>query len=238
MFRWNVARLNEHPEGAAPEEWLAPEELATLAGLTFPARRTKWLAGRWAAKQLLVRELDPAGKGPASKRDVILQNEASGAPYALFRGERLPWSVSLSHREDLGLCAVCTTPGVSLGADLELVEHRDRALVRQFFTDAEASEVEGAGAGEDLAVARIWSMKEAVLKALRTGLRLDTREIAVGAELPTRRDVPERWRPLDVKLTGEAASLSKGGALTALWRDQGRYVLSAVLLASPSSPAT
>ena len=85
-------------------------------------------------------------------------------------------SVSISHREGLALAAV-DDAGKPLGADLEAVEPRSDAFVRDYFT---RSEIAAVAAGErDLLANLIWSAKESALKALGVGLTLDTRAVEV-----------------------------------------------------------
>ena len=67
-----------------------------------------------------------------------------------------------------------------VGCDVELVEPRRTSFVDTFFTEAERERVQRAAAEyRDLLVTMIWSAKESTLKALRTGLRVDTRSVEV-----------------------------------------------------------
>jgi phosphopantetheinyl transferase len=229
-FRCTLARSAEHPalgRSEAPPGLLSPGEERVLSGLTFPRRRHKWLLGRVALKRVVREELLEQRPSVPPESAFTVGNEPSGAPYIELEGEgRLPWAVSISHRADLGLGALCTVPGVLLGADLELVEPRDPALVRSFFTQAEQQAVAAAEA-PDLLVARIWSAKEAVLKALGLGLRLDTRQVEVG---PERLDgaCPPGWTRLELNL-GPRVPPDPGTSFGVAWRDQGSFVLSIAL---------
>jgi phosphopantetheinyl transferase (holo-ACP synthase) len=252
MFRYVLARASEHPSlaaGQTPPELLSPREEAVLAGLVLPPRRRKWLMGRWAAKRLLLevlassdgaalflrsrpdREREPReGSRRIFARELSVLNDDRGVPHAELEGVgRLALSLSLSHRGELGLAAVTLLPATVIGADLETLDPRDPALVRQFFTAAEAASV-AASACPDLATARVWSGKEAVLKALGTGLRVDTRCVEVGVECDG--PAPPGWRPLAVTLAGDAAARG-GGRLTLLWREEAGCVLTVALLAGP-----
>ena len=78
----------------------------------------------------------------------------------------------------------------TVGADIEHVEPRDPAFVRDFFTTGEAERVWRCPAKQrDTLVTVLWSAKEAVLKVLRLGLTVDTRRVelrhVVGLEPPT-----------------------------------------------------
>jgi 4'-phosphopantetheinyl transferase len=128
----------------------------------------------------------------------------------------LPLSLSISHRGDWGLAAIALGPGVAIGADLETVEPRDPALLRQFFSESEAAEVAAAGsrATADLIVARAWSAKEAVLKAMGIGLRHDTRDIVVAGETAAPAGIAEPWRGLELRLAPALETALAGRSIT------------------------
>jgi phosphopantetheinyl transferase (holo-ACP synthase) len=246
MFCHVLAHAGEHPalaKGQAPPGLLSPREEAILAGLALLPRRRKWLLGRWAAKRLLG-ELAAEDKGlvtgllgrPGSDQDwrgqFSILNDESGVPYVDRQAQgRLPLSLSISHRGDWGLAAVALSSGVCIGADLETVEPRDPALVRQFFSESEGDRVAKANGGSaDRAVARIWSAKEAVLKAIGLGLRHDTRDIEVGDEIAAPPGLTEAWSALEVRLAPVLAARIAPRSLTLLWRDVGAYVVTVALL--------
>jgi 4'-phosphopantetheinyl transferase len=69
---------------------------------------------------------------------------------------------------------------VAVGIDLEIVEPRSAAFGRDYFTPAEADFIAAVAPQEQAAwVTCLWSAKEAVLKALGLGLRLDTRAVQI-----------------------------------------------------------
>jgi 4'-phosphopantetheinyl transferase len=158
------------------------------------------------------------GPAPAEVRAAV-----DGAPEVWVGGRRAPLAISISHRGGLGAC-VAAAAGRALGCDLELVEAHSPALARDFFTPAELAMVERAGpAGRDLVVALIWSAKESALKALREGLRLDTRDVEVRVPLEAGALLPggggSGWRPLRVvhgarSFDGWWRRLSSGHLLT------------------------
>ncbi len=246
MFHWSITHASEHESlerSEPPPSFLSPKEEETLSRLAFPVRRRKWLLGRLAAKQVLRGVLaDEHGRPPLST-EITIANRPSGAPYAVVEGVgRIPWSLSISHGIDVGIAAVATSPRVAIGVDVELVVARDPALVRGFFTGEEAAAVASAsGRGVDLAVARIWSAKEAVLKAMGLGLRLDTRTVQVLGERPVDEEqaaqTPEGWRPLHTSLSrgrepGGAPRRASARDVTVYWRDEGDYVLTIALMPS------
>jgi 4'-phosphopantetheinyl transferase len=242
MFRHLLAQASEHlalAQGQAPLGFLSPREEAILAGLTLLPRRRKWLLGRWAAKRLLG---ELAAEGTALlprhlcnedwRQQVSILNDEAGVPYVDREGEgRLSWSLSISHRGDWGLAAMALVPGVRIGADLETVEPRDPALVRQFFSESEADRVARTdGSHVDRAVARMWSAKEAVLKAMGVGLRHDTRDIVVGDAIAAPPALTGAWRALDIRLAPALAARTAPRSLTLLWRDLDAHVVTVALL--------
>jgi 4'-phosphopantetheinyl transferase len=68
-----------------------------------------------------------------------------------------------------------------------------------------------AAADRPLLVSLLWSVKESALKALRTGLRLGTRWVAVDPPAPADSG---RWHALTVRHPPLAGSSPDGGATT------------------------
>ena len=115
--------------------------------------------------------------------------------------------------------------GARIGADLETIEPRDSALVRQFYTDGEAKIVEAAGNDRDEIVSRIWSAKEAVLKLLGLGLRIDTRGVVVNLAGEAFPECPADWQPVDVGVTAVLPRQGVLDSLRVMWRREAGYVL-------------
>jgi 4'-phosphopantetheinyl transferase len=165
----------------ASNHWLGGAEAAVLDGLRFARRRSDWRLGRWTAKRALAAYLGcPAGAGVL--QHIEIRASLSGAPEIFVGGEPSPIGISLSHRAGIALCALAPA-GQALGCDLELIEPRAAAFVEDYFTAEERASLAGASAGDQPALlALLWSAKESALKALRQGLRLDTRAVIVTLE--------------------------------------------------------
>ena len=158
----------------AGDEWLSPAEAARSAALRFAKRRADWRLGRWTAKQAVAARLNL--RSPA---EIEIVAAASGAPEVFVCGEPAPVAISLSHRAGVAACAVAAA-GVALGCDLEIVEPRSDAFATDYFTAQEQLLIAHASAAERWrTLALLWSAKESVLKALREGLRIDTRRVQV-----------------------------------------------------------
>lgn len=174
------------------DRWLTAGEQATLACLHVAKRRCDWRLGRWTAKRALA-----AYVGFVSRLSrVEIRAAESGAPEVFLDGCAAPLTLSLSHADGRGLCAI-TTAGVALGCDLERIESHSPAFVADYFTDDEQRVIAAASAADRACIVTLlWSAKESVLKALREGLRLDTR--AVAATFGSEREVGS-WSPLSVR---------------------------------------
>ena len=124
----------------------------------------------------------------------------SGAPEVFFDSQPAAVTISLSHRCGIAACAVAMSH-VKLGADLEKIEPRSDAFVADYFTLEEQALVAHASAADrDRLLALLWSGKESALKALREGLRLDTRSVIV---IPCATSFGcNGWNELRVRYTG------------------------------------
>jgi len=233
MFRHLLVRASEQPGVGQGHAWsglLSPREEKILSGLGIVPRRRKWLLGRIAAKRL-VRQV--SGEPDLADNQISVLNQPSGEPFVLIEG-RGGWSfpISISHRSEIGMAAVPTGRQARIGADLETVEPRDSALVRQFFTDGEAAIVQASGDDRDLVMARIWSAKEAVLKLIGLGLRLDTRGVVVSLAGGLFAGCPEGWEPIDVKVVARMPHQSMLDRLRVVWRREADCVLTVAVAPS------
>jgi 4'-phosphopantetheinyl transferase len=206
-----LATLADVPPGDA---WLAAEERATLARLRVPKRHDEWRLGRWVAKHSVMAWL---GLGPSNGglTSIVLRPDPHGAPDVLVDGVSGLVALTLSHRAGWALAAV-GPPAAALGCDLESVEPRSPAFLADFLTEAEQILVATAGAGGARRTAVVWAGKESALKAVREGLRRDTRDVEV--ELPP--GGPSRgWWPIAARLAG------CGPTFHGWWRPQENLVL-------------
>ena len=158
---WLSRSSADVPPGDA---WLDERERAVLDGLAFAPRRASWRLGRWTAKCAV-----GAWLGVAEEAVAVLA-APDGAPEAFLDGARVPVSLSISHRAGRGIAAVGEA---AVGCDLEVVEPRSGAFVREWLAPAERDFV-AAGDGA-LRANLVWTAKEAAAKVRREGLRLDVR---------------------------------------------------------------
>jgi len=194
-MRW-IARGEPHlPSGTS---WLTPFEERRASSMRYTKRRTEYLVRRLTAKHAVLATLGWQVDVRTLAR-VSVPNRLTGAPYVEVDGEPLGLDVSLTDRAGWGVCLVGPDLG-AVGCDVELMEPRSAAFVRDFLTPAEQKVVHSASEEQHWhALANLfWSAKESALKVLRTGLRRDTRSVEVHLADPSINE-QGRWSPLEVR---------------------------------------
>ncbi len=170
---------------------------------------------------------------PLDALDIVA--EPSGAPVVrLADGGTLPVGVSISHSEGTAFSAAWadTGDGLSAGADLERIAPRSEEFVRDFFRpeESDAWAALPSGRARDSFATAVWSAKEAVLKALRIGLAVDTRAVGILLSESEAEGLPGLPRPDGGGWKGFEALVAPGvpGAdrpLAGFWREDAGYVL-------------
>jgi 4'-phosphopantetheinyl transferase len=234
----------EQTEADVPLEdgWLSTSEALCLHSMRFIKRRTDWRLGRWTAKQALAISLN-IPTHPESLAGIEIRPVQSGAPEVFLANRSAPVTISLSHRAGSAACAVAMS-GAALGCDLEVIEPRSDAFVADYFTIEEQALVTcGLVADRPRLSALIWSAKESALKALREGLRFDTRcvnvrpldELSGDGRLadptffaPSPSDL-NNWCPLQVCYT-------TGQTFSGWWQQNGNLLRTLVAAPPPAPP--
>lgn len=166
----------DQPWPGSEAEGLSAAERARAARFLRPVDAHRYRIGRRALREQLAAVL---GCAPLA---VPLTVTAQGKPVLDVSGG-LPWHFNLSHSGDVGLLGL--TPLGPIGVDIECPRPMDdlEALVRVHFTAEERDAWRSVPAPQRLAIfLRVWTRKEACLKAWGTGLSLPTAEVEVGAE--------------------------------------------------------
>ena len=162
--------------GEAGEALLNEAERARSGRFMTVLLRRRFTAARARLRSLLGTHL---GRDPRSL--VLVENEF-GKPRLVDRPDI---HFSLSHSQDRALLAV--SEGLEIGADLEGVRCVDHlGLARRYFHPNEVAAIER-DADSRAAFFQIWTLKEAVVKALGTGLSLplDEFEVSIAGARPT-----------------------------------------------------
>ena len=216
----------EQTESNVPREndWLSAAETIQLDRLRFERRRADWRLGRWTAKRA-VASLWKMSASPMTLAKIEICPASTGAPEVLLSDSTAGISISISHRAGKAMCAVSHSDA-RVGCDLELIEPRTEAFVEDYFVSEERALIARAPDLERFQlIALIWSGKESALKALRTGLRLDTRSVVV---VPGERSFNlNAWSPLQVRC-------DEGRVFHGWWQREDSVVRT--LVADPPSP--
>ena len=226
MIGFLLCRQSQVPAG---DSWLTETERRWFNDRRSAKRVADWRLGRWTAKAAIGAYLERRER--AVPKDVEILAAEDGAPDVFAAGVRLPLSLSLSHSHGRAAAAVAEA-GCALGCDLELVEPRSSAFVMSYFTRRERAALAAAdGSGRELLANLIWSAKESALKALRHGLRADTRSIEV---VVSRRPI-RGWGSLAI--TSESAGTALAGTgLAGRWKRLDDFVLTIVSRPSFDEP--
>ena len=153
-------------------------EFAEMTGSS--ARRTEWLFGRVAAKESVRRFLKDFYQARWSDADIRIWADDSGKPHALGA-----WNDFLTTKLDIAIAhtaqfvVALTAANARVGVDVESVS---RDLSEEFaagvFTPEE-QELAAQAANASQAIIKFWCAKEAVSKALGTGIRYSPKEMVV-----------------------------------------------------------
>ncbi|MFN2606621.1 MAG: 4'-phosphopantetheinyl transferase superfamily protein [Acidimicrobiales bacterium] len=177
---WVDLRVGADEEAA----WatLAPDETARADRFIFEADRRRFVAGRAAVRSVLGERLD------LQPAEVRLSVDEWGKP--VLAGVAGGPSFNVSHSGDVAVVAVAD--GRSVGVDVEVLRPGvgDLDVARRLFSPAERAAL-GAVAPEDVDAAflRVWTRKEAWVKAKGQGLSipLHTFDVSVGPDDATLR---------------------------------------------------
>ncbi len=112
--------------------------------------------------------------------DWDIGHDEAGAPHALRHGQRFPVFISLSRAEGLAVASICRTAPVGIDVEAPSAHPADALLADAFFSDTEKAALKALPEDErsDLFF-RIWTLKEAWVKARGLGLSLDLRSFSV-----------------------------------------------------------
>jgi len=142
---------------------LIPNEQRHADTLVRPGERARFIASRAAVRHIL------AGYTGQEPQDIGFRNGPNGKPF--LKGSHADIQFSVSHSENLSLCAV--TRSAPIGVDVERIHDGvdPAALAARYFAPVETRELEALPPEEAVcAFYRIWTRKEAVLKAIGAGL--------------------------------------------------------------------
>lgn len=153
---------------------LSPEEQATARAYLFPKHRARYIAARAFLRTVLAAYL---GIGPEAVR---LARGPTGKPTLGSGSAGVDVRFNLSHSKGCAVCAVAR--GREVGVDVERVRpFRDPTRIVERVLSPGELDVYRALAPEvrDAALLRVWTCKEAYLKATGEGITRPLREVEV-----------------------------------------------------------
>ncbi len=176
--------------------YLSAAEQTRFGELKTDKRRLEYLAGRVVAKRL-VRQARFASEGAIVPFSAItILADVLGAPELQIVGEPAGPLVSITHGAGVAAAYLAAGPGMRPGIDVEKVERRDASFLATYFTQEEQA---WAQPDPDRRLTAMWAVKEAVLKALGVGARVDMRELVT----------EERDGTWHVTLSGQAREVAE-----------------------------
>ncbi|MDP6155571.1 MAG: 4'-phosphopantetheinyl transferase superfamily protein [Candidatus Thermoplasmatota archaeon] len=206
---------------------LSENELEIYSSFKLEKRKKEWMAGREAAKEAVRKFLLPY-----TPEGLEILTKPGGEPFVKINGKsQNDIRVSISHSNEVAIAAVGRKPIVGLGIDAEVVEERPSSFLRTAFTPAERRIFQKpSGDHTALISTSLYTMKEAVTKALGIGLSVNTYDVELlvrdgentGLAVPGENSIQSREDRWKVVLHNEAkVRLHKLGGCRIIVKSQG-----------------
>ena len=163
---------------AAAFESLHPDERLRWRRFIHPGARRRFTLCRAAIRAILCERLGCANS------DLTFGEGVHEKPFALVNGSPAPISFNLSHGGSNGLIALADEGRI--GVDVEERTHRrdfDRLIEAAFGVNEQCALRNARGDGMIHLFFRLWTIKEALIKALGTGLSFDPAEFEAPASM-------------------------------------------------------
>ena len=190
---WRIG-LHLYPSRVEPLlEILSPQERQRMARYRSGDLRRQMIAAHGRLRILLGRYVG------ADPRELEFRTAPRGKPYLV--GSPRPLEFSLAHSGELALAAVHLDREVGVDVEAQRERIEPEGIAERFFSPAEAAWLRSLAGGERTeAFYRIWTAKEAFVKAHGAGLRFGLREFTVSvagpyeiAEVRGDREEARRW---------------------------------------------
>lgn len=146
---------------------ISPQEQAFYERLKVPKRRTEWLGGRLALKQLLGAHFERV-----LTDFTVLAADGVGKPSVTMMGKAVNIPFSITHSNGFAVSALAPKAKY-IGIDLEKITPRIAAWKDQFFHPSERTRE------DDVFLTSLWTQKEALVKLLGSGLTINTLDVRV-----------------------------------------------------------
>lgn len=230
---WLVERLTALllPFGALADNLLSEDEQGIFYTLRTDKRRRDWLLGRYTAKHLVQQVVQQRTGQTIPLTSFSILGRPDGSPEVIWENQpdNFTCTISISHSADRAFCALVERADWPLGADVERVDGQIMGFIGRYLTAAERDLIAQTAEGlRPLYATAIWSAKEAVLKALRVGLKQDTRTLSCLISPVTA--PPDEWTPFAIRWEGEGEERP----LTGWWRVQDDFILAVAVQMEPA----
>lgn len=155
------------------ENWLSQDERRRAERFRIATSRNQHIVGRGMARRLLGREqIDPCL--------IVFAIEKNGKPYVTQPAEARR-AFNIAHTDGLVMCGIDSQTDDLLGVDVEKLDRRtDPALAKRYFSQPEIDHLEKCVSEADRrnTFLKIWTLKEAFIKAIGTGLQTPLADFA------------------------------------------------------------
>ena len=193
IHAWRVDLKANRERVSQLAEQLAPDELARASRFVFQRDQRRYIVARATLRSLL------AAYTGESAAEIQFGYGSHGKPYlrGTQEGERVVFNIS--HSSDLALFVV--SRGMEIGVDVEYIatDIEVEEIANSFFSEQETSVIRSLPAPRRCELFfRLWTRKEAFVKARGQGLSIPIREfdfsrIPAGAGLHPFRALGESW---------------------------------------------
>ncbi len=156
-----------------PDEILSNEEMEKYSSFKVPKRKNEWLAGRFAAKTVVNKLLN----SNLNLREIPITYDTNRRPLCLLNGKT--YLLSITHSGNWAAAIVKDENTSFLGMDIEKIEVRSKFWIEDYFHKDEAKDQ----MPEHLT--KLWTIKEAILKALAIGLTVSLLDIKIARQRDT-----------------------------------------------------
>lgn len=164
----------DEASAATLSHWLSQDERQRAAAFKMPVLQRRWIAARAGMRGILASFLGVSPEAP-----VFAQGE-QGRPF--LTAPDCPCSFNLSHSGTLAAFALCEAV---VGIDVEQLRAMPEGVAGMVFSRPEIAALEAEPeARRATTFFRYWTAKEAVLKALGTGLSVSGRSFTLDVSRP------------------------------------------------------
>ena len=198
---------------------LSPDEASRSERYHFRRDQKRFLAGRGILRNILARYL------AAEPEQIVFSYNAHGKPFLCDPFKSMELTFNLSHAHDLALYAVAVKRRVGIDMEFLQREFQWEEIAERFFSHGEQASLRRLPQKERRhAFFTFWTQKEAVLKAVGTGLTDDLKKINV-ASRPRRTACPSpAGYPQNISDIWEVIELDPGPGFTGALAVEGEGV--------------